>query len=97
MEGQLKIFREFRVKATINRVGSAHCVYFMEHAPTNWWELLTGHDFQFDARYRRSLIEHGVYQFPIPSKQGSISFAHTEDDIDITLDATRSALRKLLE
>ena len=93
--GQRKIFRDERVTATISRIGSAHCVYFMERAPKNWWELLTGHDFAYDTRYRRALIDHGIYHFPIPTKQGSISFAHSEDDIDRTLVATQAAIRAL--
>ena len=96
-EGQRKIFEDHRVTATISRVGSAHCVYFMDRAPTNWWELVTGHDFAFDTRYRRALIQCGVYHFPVPSKQGSISFAHSDDDIDQTLEATREALKSMVE
>jgi len=91
-EGQQKLFHDRGVKAAISRIGSAHCVYFMDRAPTNWWELLTGHDFALDTRYRRALIDQGVYHFPVSSKQGSISLAHTEDDIDATLDATKIAL-----
>jgi glutamate-1-semialdehyde 2,1-aminomutase len=65
-EGQRRLFHDFRITATINRV-----------------------------RYRRALIERGIYYFPVPVKQGSISAAHTADDIDATLDATESALRHL--
>jgi glutamate-1-semialdehyde 2,1-aminomutase len=94
-EGQRRLFHDFRITATINRVGSAHCVYFMERAPDNWWDIITKHDFEFDTRYRRALIERGIYYFPVTVKQGSISAAHTIDDIEQTLDATKSALRNL--
>jgi glutamate-1-semialdehyde 2,1-aminomutase len=94
-EGQRRLFHDFRITATINRVGSAHCVYFMDCAPNNWWDIITKHNFDFDTRYRRALIERGIYYFPVPVKQGSISAAHTADDIDATLDATESALRHL--
>lgn len=94
-EGQKRLFHDRRIAAVISRIGSAHCVYFMDRAPTNWWELLTGHDFAFDTRYRRALIERGIYHFPLASKQGSISLAHTRDDIDATLEATRFALQDL--
>jgi glutamate-1-semialdehyde 2,1-aminomutase len=94
-EGQRKIFHDQKITASISRIGSAHCVYFMDRAPSNWWELLTRHDFAFDTRYRRALIEQGIYHFPVPTKQGSISYAHTVDDIDATLDATRTALDAL--
>jgi glutamate-1-semialdehyde 2,1-aminomutase len=96
-EGQRKLFHDFRVTAAVNRVGSAHCVYFMDQAPNNWWDIITRHDFEFDTRYRRALIERGIYYFPVPVKQGSISAAHTEDDIDATLEATKSALEYLTQ
>jgi glutamate-1-semialdehyde 2,1-aminomutase len=94
-EGQRQSFSVHKVTASISRVGSAHCVYFMEHAPANWWEIITEHDFEFDRRYRRELIDRGVYHFPLPTKQGSISFAHTDDDIDQALEATNAALQSL--
>ncbi|MEX0643029.1 MAG: aspartate aminotransferase family protein [Pirellulales bacterium] len=94
-EGQRKLFADHRITATISRIGSAHCVYFMDRAPANWWEVVTGHNFEFDGRYRRALVERGIYHFPVPTKQGSISFAHTEDDIDQSLEATDVALRSL--
>jgi glutamate-1-semialdehyde 2,1-aminomutase len=94
-EGQKRLFRDYRVTASISRVGSAHCVYFMNRAPNNWWEIATEHDFQLDARYRRALIERGIYYFPVPVKQGSISFSHKEADIDATLDAMESTCREL--
>lgn len=93
--GQKKLFADHDITTTIRRIGSAHCVYFMDHTPTNWWEVVTGHDFDFDVRYRRALIERGIYHFPVPTKQGSISFAHTAEDIDATLAATDDALRAL--
>ena len=43
-------------------------------------------------RYRRALIARGVYHFPLPTKQGSISAAHTEKNIDETLAVTDAVL-----
>jgi glutamate-1-semialdehyde 2,1-aminomutase len=57
--------------------------------------LLTSHDFGFDSRYRRALIERGIYHFPLPCKQGSVSAAHTDEDIARTLEATRAVLQEL--
>jgi glutamate-1-semialdehyde 2,1-aminomutase len=94
-EGQRKLLADHGITATISRIGSAHCVYFADHAPVDWWDLLHSHDFAFDVRYRRALIDRGVYHFPVAAKQGSISFAHTPDDIDATLEATDEALRSL--
>lgn len=93
--GVRRLMVDHNVTATFVRQGSAHCTYFMPTAPANWWETLSCHDFAFDTRYRRALIERGIYQFPVAAKQGSISFAHSEADIDQTLEATDSALTEL--
>ncbi len=95
--GQRALFAEHQMTATISRIGSAHCVYFCDSAPTCWWDVLENHDFEFDAAYRKALIERGIYVFPAPVKQSSISYAHTEDDIAQTLQATDAALRALRE
>ena len=46
----------------------------------------------FDLQFRRALIERGIYVFPLPTKQCSISSAHTEDDISHTLEVMREVL-----
>lgn len=94
-EGQKALFAEYDVAAVVARVASAHCVYFAEHAPANWWDVLDTHDFEFDKKYRLGLIEGGIYTFPLPCKQSSISFAHSEADIDRTLEVTEQVLRSL--
>ncbi len=49
-----------------------------------------------DVRYRQALIERGIYHFPLPTKQGSISAMHTDEDIDLTLEATDAVLQAAL-
>lgn len=94
-EGLERLFTERGVTATVSRIGSAFCVYFCDHVPVDWHDLLGNHDFGFDKRYRAELIASGVYHFPSPCKQGSISAAHSEKDIDDTLEITRKVLRDL--
>lgn len=89
------IFRERGITMTIAREGSAFCVYFMDHAPVDWHDVALHHDFAFDVRYRTALIEQGVFHFPLATKQGSISLAHTEADLQLTLERTRTALKTL--
>ena len=93
--GLADIFGELGVQTLVSRIGSAFCVYFGDHVPTDWHDLMASHDFAFDRRYRRALIDGGIYHFPLPCKQGSISAAHTEDDIARTLEITRAVLREL--
>lgn len=93
--GLEQIFAEKGLKATVSRLGSAFCAYFMHGVPVDWHDLAARHDFDLDRRYRRALLERGVYHFPLPCKQGSISAAHTEADIDRTLEVTREVVRSL--
>jgi glutamate-1-semialdehyde 2,1-aminomutase len=81
--------------ATVVRQGSAFCVYFMDHAPVDWHDIAAHHDADLDLRYRRALIERGVYHFPQPTKQGSLSFAHTDQDVAQTIQCTRDVLASL--
>jgi len=92
MEG---IVSELDLKAVVSRQGSAFCLYFMDHCPTDWHDLARHHRFEEDERMRRDLIERGVYYFPLATKQCSISFAHTREDIDATLDHLRASLSVL--
>ena len=44
---------------------------------------------------RELLIEKGIFNFPTATKQGSISFAHTAEDIDETLRQTEAVVSQL--
>ncbi|RXF70573.1 aspartate aminotransferase family protein [Arcticibacter tournemirensis] len=94
-QGYLEIFSKLDRPVYIARQGSAFCIYFMDHEPLSYHDILVNHDFSFDARYRKALIKHGIYKFPAPIKQGSISFAHTAEDIMKTLEVTEQVLRQL--
>jgi len=85
----------FGNRAVISRNGSAFCAYFMNHIPCDWHDVLENHDFDFDKRYRLALIKCGIYHFPLPCKQGSVSAAHTDSDIDRTLELTREVMATL--
>lgn len=93
--GLLAIFEGAGIEVTICRQGSAFCVYFMDHAPVDWHDVAEHHNFDLDERYRKALIAKGIYHFPLATKQGSISLAHTTQDVDYTLDVTRDVVATL--
>ena len=78
----------------VARQGSALCVYFMDHAPVDFHDLAQHNDAAFDKAWRVALIERGIYQFPLPSKQASISYAHTDDDIAKTIEAVEDVMKR---
>ncbi len=94
-EGLRRLFAQHRITATVARQGSAFTAYFMDHAPRDWRDIAEHHNFDFDLKYRKALIEQGVFHFPGATKQGSLSTAHTEGDVDETLVITDRVLRGL--
>ncbi len=95
-QGLEDLFTKLGLTAVVARQGSAFCIYFMDHGPCDWHDLAEHHDFTRDERMRRQLIERGVYFFPTPTKQCSISFAHTERDIDATLREIETVLSRTM-
>jgi glutamate-1-semialdehyde 2,1-aminomutase len=81
---------------TIVRQGSAFVIYFMDHAPRDWHDLAEHHDFALDSDFRRRLLDEGVYFFPLAAKQCSLSAAHTESDLDRTVEAVARSLSPVL-
>jgi len=92
-EGLERILRSLSLEAVVARQGSAFCIYFMDHCPKDWHDLAAHHDVRFDESLRRKVIELGIYFFPLATKQCSISFAHTREDIEATLDQVSCALK----
>ncbi len=88
--------RNVGVEATVSRQGSAFVVYFMDHSPHDWHDLAAHHNEEIDVAFRRNLIDKGIYFFPVATKQCSISAAHSDEDIDRTIQATKQALRLAL-
>ncbi len=93
--GLKEIFGDRGIQVAISSNASAFCVYFAGHCPGDLHDLLENVDFLLDMKYRRSLIRNGIYHIPVACKQGSVSYAHTENDIDLTLAATREALKSI--
>lgn len=96
-QGLAAIFSSLGIQAVVARQGSAFCWYFMDHCPRDWHDLAANHDFELDTAFRRLLIERGIFVFPVPPKQCSISAAHTEGDIDLTLQQMKESLQEAVE
>ncbi|MEZ4969705.1 MAG: aminotransferase class III-fold pyridoxal phosphate-dependent enzyme [Flavobacteriaceae bacterium] len=96
-DGLNEIFQKYDNPFYIARQNSAFCVYFMDHAPVDFHDILENHNFDLDKKYRLKLIENNIFNFPLPIKQGSISFAHSLEDIEKTLDITNKVVHGLFE
>jgi len=93
--GMQEIFSRHGVTGCIARQGSAFAFYLMERPPRDFHEMVEQHDFQLDLAIRRAMMEEGVFFIPIATKQCSISTAHTQQDIDFTLEKFEKAVKRL--
>lgn len=96
-EGLKDIFDRFNTPYYISRKGSGFCIYFMDHEPRDFHDIAKHHNFELDKQYRLELIKQGIYNFPLPIKQGSISFAFTMRDIEETIDKTKAVVSALFK
>jgi glutamate-1-semialdehyde 2,1-aminomutase len=92
-EGLNDCLKDAGIDGVVARQGSAFVLYFMDHEPRDWHDLASNHDFEIDRRFRLAMIENGVYFFPIPVKQCSISAQHAAGDIQRTIEVSRLALQ----
>ena len=93
--GLEKMFREKGKEMVVGSNASAFCLYFCEQLPQDVHDILRSHDFAFDLKLRKGLIDKGIYHIPIACKQGSVSYAHSDEDIDKTLEITWEVLKKI--
>lgn len=94
-DGFKTLFKEKGMAVSLVNNASAFCVYFAENAPTDLHDILETVDFSTDLKYRKALIDKGVYHIPIACKQGSVSYSHTTEDIAKTLEMTREVLKEI--
>ena len=91
VEGILERARERGIPATGAAVGSMWGVHFTE-GPVHSYDDARDADASFFARYHRECLERGVFLAPSAFEAGFLSTAHTDEDIDRTLDVVGEAM-----
>ena len=89
------IFARRGVTACVARQGSAFSFYMMAKPPRDLHDIIEGHDFARDVALRRALIQRGVFFVPIATKQCSLSAAHSDADVEFTLEQFESAVKAI--
>ena len=69
--------------------------FFFTAGPVRNYEEAKRSDLQKFARFHRGMLERGVYLAPSQFEAGFTSLAHTEADVERTLEAAREVLRTL--
>lgn len=92
--GLRKLLEEKGVSHRLNRAGSMFCLFFTDREIVNVDDVMK-QDLGFFRRFFWGCLGKGVYLAPSPYETGFISLAHTEADLDDTLEVFSDVLAKI--
>lgn len=90
-EGLERALRDTKTVGVVQRVGSMLTLFF-HPGPIRSWNDAKASDTQRFAAFHRALLARGVYFPPSQFETAFVSLAHTDDDLDRTVQAAREAL-----
>jgi len=88
--------REASVPATVNRVGSMLTGFFTDGPVTDWPSAKLSDTDRY-ARFFRAMLEEGVYLAPSQFECAFVNAAHSDELIERTIEAARSAMQAAQE
>jgi glutamate-1-semialdehyde 2,1-aminomutase len=93
--GLSEVARKTGVPVTLNRVGSMMTGFFTAMAVTDYETAMQADAARYALHYRQ-MLEDGVYLAPSQFEAAFVSLAHSEEDLERTLQLTESSFKKLL-
>lgn len=93
--GFVRNAQELGVPCTINRVGSMICPFFTDREVTDY-DSAKSSDLERFRRYFRLMLDGGISIAPSQFEGMFVSTAHTDEDIDRTIEAHYTALKSLI-
>ncbi|SEQ14168.1 glutamate-1-semialdehyde 2,1-aminomutase [Virgibacillus subterraneus] len=94
VEGYKQASIDFKIPLQINRAGSM-VGFFFTYEPVFNYETAQNSNLDYFAQYYRAMIEEGIFLPPSQFEGLFLSTAHTDEDIDKTLQAVRNAFSKI--
>jgi glutamate-1-semialdehyde 2,1-aminomutase len=93
-DGMLKVAKETGHAACGGQISGMFGFFFTEGPVHNYEDAKKSDTTKF-GRFHRGMLEHGIYLAPSQFEAGFTSLAHTDEDIDRTLEAARTVLSSL--
>ena len=91
-DGLTNAVRDLNLNYTFNRVGSMLTLFFTDQKVIDFDTAKTSDTVKFSA-YFNALLEAGVYLPPSQYEAWFVSIAHSRQDLDKTIEASRTALK----
>jgi glutamate-1-semialdehyde 2,1-aminomutase len=86
--------KAFNHAFSARNVGGMFGLYFSEKAPDSFDEVMASDREKF-KQFFHHMLDEGIYFGPSAFEAGFVSAAHTQDDIQKTIDAAQKAFKKL--
>jgi glutamate-1-semialdehyde 2,1-aminomutase len=93
-KGIAKAAQEAGVSVSQNRVGSMLCTFFTAERVIDFKTACSSDTEKF-GRFFSAMLEEGVYLAPSQFEAAFVSTAHTDEEIEFTIEAARKAFRKV--
>ncbi|BAT71327.1 glutamate-1-semialdehyde 2,1-aminomutase [Thermosulfidibacter takaii ABI70S6] len=93
-ENAYKLFEEKGIPATINGIASMSCIFFTE-GPVKSYDDAVKSNTELYAKFFWEMLKNGVYLAPSQFEAAFISVAHTQEDLDRTLEAIKKSLANI--
>lgn len=92
--GLAEIAGRYGIEMVSAGYGSVFTPYFMSGRIERYEDLLAN-DTAKDIAFRKGMCAHGIFMLPLPIKRNHISAAHTDADIDRTLETAEVVLKDM--
>ncbi len=93
-EGLREVLTRLDLPLYLTRVGSMSCLFFTDRKVIDYQTALTADTEKF-GRYFHRMLEEGIYLAPSQFEAAFISAAHSEEDLQRTIEASERSLRKV--
>lgn len=87
--------KSIRKNYAMNRVGSMMCMFFTEE-PVDDFNSAVKSDTELYGKYYHQMLQRGIYLAPAQFEALFVSTAHSNEDLDKTIEAHRESLTALL-
>ena len=93
-EGLNQLIDKYGIKATVNRVGSMITLFFTDREVKNFSDAKSC-DLELFNRFYRLMLDKGIYLAPSQFEASFLSTAHSDEDINRTLNAVEDSFKQL--
>ena len=93
--GLLDAAQEAGIPLVVNHVGGMFGIFFTDAETVTCYQDVVKCDVERFKRFFHLMLDEGVYLAPSAFEAGFMSIAHSDEDINKTLDAARKAFAQL--